>query len=837
MSAPSPKGYQREAVNNALEIFRYAENQLRQASDPSSHAAATAFNGCLLLEAPTGSGKTLMAGMIAEAFAAPDRDSNAQIVWFWFTPFAGLVEQAKGAIKSTFAGLRVRDLQVDRQTRGSKSGDVFVTTWASVAASNAATRKVRSSGESVLSLDALISGLRADGFRIGVLVDEAHHGFARAAEAVRFYRETLKPEFTLMITATPDDQDVENFKKATGIGHLHRICVSRKEAVDAGLIKDGIKSIAYLAADDQKELVDFAATALLDGWGMHNAIKQQLQAAGINLVPLMLVQVANSAGAIKEARERLAALGVPDAKVAWYEASDPNDDLLSVAIDEQKEVLIFKVAVALGFDAPRAFTLVSMRGSKETDFGIQVVGRILRVHGRLQGPTLEKTLPELLRCGYVFLADASNQSGLVHAGEKINAIQSGLSSVCPFTMVVKVAGSSEIQVTQNGQTQLLAVPYAPPVWPASPAMTTAKTEGSGDTPLAENIPAWQETGILTNLVLTPPPSAPPPAALANGINTPRAASTGMGNKHYALREGLQRVYQSERLPLTTEELLTSIAAHIAIDDKVFNAGFRQSVKVTRQTVDLFASEGEAALSSIQARLSDPEMARRAQNVLFDAAYLDPLDLNEALLARLKTEYSHRGIDSDDTDLERALNRIMATYPRLIRTAARTCLAKSKEVFDAAPLPDFVELPAGAKKSRLNIYGVMPQDLNGPERKFAELLDADTSGTVEYWFRNEPRKPWSIGIVMPSGDRYFPDFVIKVKGRTAGGGLLLVETKGNHILNGDDTLDKIQAEHKLYQVPLMLVQDASGRFMTVKYFANTGRNEEDQIFRVENLAGY
>lgn len=149
----------------------------------------------------------------------------------------------------------------------------------------------------------------------------------------------------------------------------------------------------------------------------------------------------------------------------------------------------------------------------------------------------------------------------------------------------------------------------------------------------------------------------------------------------------------------------------------------------------------------------------------------------------------------------------------------------------------IELPAGAKKSRLNIYGVMPQDLNGPERALAELLDADTSGTVDYWFRNEPRKPWSIGIVMPSGDRYFPDFAIKVKGRTVGGGLLLVETKGNHILNGDDTLDKIQAEHKLYRVPLMLVQDADGRFMTVKYFPNTGRNEEDQIFRIENLAAY
>ena len=45
MSAPAPKGYQREAVVNALEIFRYAESQFRQAGDDASRAAATAFNG------------------------------------------------------------------------------------------------------------------------------------------------------------------------------------------------------------------------------------------------------------------------------------------------------------------------------------------------------------------------------------------------------------------------------------------------------------------------------------------------------------------------------------------------------------------------------------------------------------------------------------------------------------------------------------------------------------------------------------------------------------------------------------------------------------------------
>jgi hypothetical protein len=629
-----------------------------------------------------------------------------------------------------------------------------------------------------------------------------------------------------MITATPDDQDVEKFNKAAGIEHLHRIKVSRIEAVDAGLIKDGIKSIAYLAADDQKELVDFAATALADGWAMHCRIAQGLQTAGMDLVPLMLVQVGNSNTAVEEARTRLAALGVPESKIAWYTADDPNDDLLAVAIDQRREVLIFKVAVALGFDAPRAFTLVSMRGAKDTDFGIQVVGRILRVHQRLQGPTLAKKLPDWLRYGYVFLADSSNQSGLVQAGEKINAIRTELSQVCPFTMLVKLAGRNEIQVTHNGQSQLLSVPYTPPLaWPAVEPGEPAPS------PHVATPNAWQTTGILTHLVLSEP-DAPAPVILSGAAQSNPLLA---GNQRYPIRSDVPRIHQSERLPLTTADLLTCIAANITIDDKAFNASFRQSVKVTRQTMDLFA--GIEAIDVMQARLSDAELARRAQSVLFDADYLDPRELHDALLARLKAEFGHRGIPIDEAGLVSALNRIMAAYPNLIRLAARTCAAKFKEVFDAAPLPEYMELPAGAKKSRLNIYGVMPQDLNGPEQAFAALLDADSSGMVDYWFRNEPRKPWSIGIVMPGGERYFPDFAVKVNGRSAGAGLLLVETKGQHILNGDGTLDKILAGHRLYGVPLMLVQDAGARFMTVKHFASTGRNEEDQIFRLENLAGY
>ena len=126
--------------------------------------------------------------------------------------------------------------------------------------------------------------------------------------------------------------------------------------------------------------------------------------------------------------------------------------------------MIFKVAAALGFDAPRAFTLVSLRGTKSTDFGIQVVGRILRVHPYLQPMAVHKTLPEVLRFGYVFLADAESQGGLIGAGAKINAIATQMAEITPYTMVVKVGGQAEVQVSANGQMSLLPQPYVAPDW-------------------------------------------------------------------------------------------------------------------------------------------------------------------------------------------------------------------------------------------------------------------------------------------------------------------------------------------------------------------------------------
>ena len=324
-------------------MFRAAKAYYDEAIGDGGRRRVFSYNGAVLLKAPTGAGKTIMAGAVAERFAAEEK-----VVWFWFAPFKGLVGQAAMSLRDHHPGLRVRDLATDRQANGTRSGDTFILTWASVVARSADARKVRQDGERFPSFDDFLEELRRDGFRIGVVIDEAHHGISSNSQSMELFRDVLAPDYSLMITATPDDADAEKFTKAAGIKELHRVTVARQEAVEcngpgvAGLIKPVVRSVAYISPPDQATLADFEAAAMQDACTTHARIKQELQNQGVNLVPLMLVQVGSGNNAVEEAKTTLKALGFSDEKIAVHTAKEPDENFLAIANNEEIEVLGFQ---------------------------------------------------------------------------------------------------------------------------------------------------------------------------------------------------------------------------------------------------------------------------------------------------------------------------------------------------------------------------------------------------------------------------------------------------------------------------------------------------------------
>ena len=113
MKIKTLKRYQEKAVANGRYHMDYARQQydaLAPEAGVEQRQGIASHQGCLLLEAPTGSGKTLIAAHLVEAFSEKER-----VVWFWFAPFKGVIGQTVSFLKEQSAGLRVRDLTQDRQ--------------------------------------------------------------------------------------------------------------------------------------------------------------------------------------------------------------------------------------------------------------------------------------------------------------------------------------------------------------------------------------------------------------------------------------------------------------------------------------------------------------------------------------------------------------------------------------------------------------------------------------------------------------------------------------------------------------------------------------------------
>jgi superfamily II DNA or RNA helicase len=820
----SLRPFQEAAIDSGVALFSAAKRLLDVADrnhDAAGRHAAIHHNGYLLIEAPTGSGKTLMAGCIVEKFTATEN-----IVWFWFAPFKGVVGQTADFLREQFQGLRLRDLDSDRSIEASRAGDAFVTTWQSVATRVKDKRNVRKEGELNPSIDTLVQTLREQGLRIGVVVDEAHHGFGGNTQAAIFFRETLRPEYTILITATPDDADVKAFEKAMGIAELQRIRVSRADAVDAGLIKSGVKCAAYCVIDPAKAaLVDLQTTALRDGVAAHKKLKAELARRNIPLVPLLLVQADSKEKSVEKIRERLLKHGFSEEQIATHTAAEPDDGLLAIANDDRREVLIFKMAVALGFDAPRAFTLVSMRAARDPDFGVQLIGRLLRVHRLLQDRAQSGKLPAELNHGYVFLADLEAQDGLDKAGQRINQIQTEYAKVSASTVVLHIDRDNDIvgAMDKDGQPDFFltgessSAPDAAPATPAAPPLLTSADEFDFGT------------------FFTPPQDADKPHVAAP-LNAP-ALHTGTSQSYrYPLRADVPRCFKTQTVGGNNEASEEDCAQRFIISTRDLFEAMKSRIPVERRTLEVFTQAIQREFN-FAADFSAERAARLAHEVLCRNQAFDPRELRNALLKKLAAQMREEAMEeADHPEKVRAfLNTILATDPKKLYDAEKAAIARNAEILDAEPLPETLDSAAPLAASARNIYGIYPEGLNSWEKPFAELLDRDPNNIVLWWHRNEPRKPWSVNALMPDGRGFYPDFIIGIHNRPNAHHALLVDPKLNFAR--EDEAPKTLAIHQTYGRVMILSYANDARWKVVTW--NEARNcpVAEREFRLVDAAGW
>ena len=801
------------------------------ASAPARLVEARKNDAALVLQAPTGAGKTLLAVEAMRRLSAQE-----PILWFWFAPFTGLVEQSRKVIAAQAPELALFDLQADRQLDAVREGGVFVVTWASLAARSADSRRTRQSGDAGIAIDDVIALARDEGLKIGCVVDEAHHTAVSGRQAREFFSTVLQPDYALLMTATPRDADMVAFQRATGytVGDpADWASVSRFDAVEAKLLKQGVRMVRFIARDgDTAQLVDFEHLALRECAAMHRHIKDTLSEAGVSLTPLMLVQVPDGKAGQDAAKKYLVEeLKFDASAVRVHTADEPDPDLLALAQDPNVEVLIFKMAVALGFDAPRAFTLAALRGARDVGFGVQVIGRIVRRHALLQ---TRDDLPPLLDQGYVFLANSESQEGLLQAGEQINALTTQAPELGTQTVVTVIGDMAQVQVVRSGE------PLSLLVSPSGASIVDSRDPAqvqplAGDSAVAWNA-ALEDAGFAgfgeaTQATLTMPDGeggAPRPldqlmASYAQAVVKPY---------EYPRRADAPATLRGEKLPPVAEDFEAGVAAHVDFSPLVLADRQRNRVQVQRAESDLFAGGQSVAESTedVWANMSVEAIAARAEQIRLRLGEANDRELQRRLLERFETAIVGMGAEppGDEELLAQQLELVLARRPMLLNAAYKSLRMQSVMDIDV-PLPGAIESLQRLPTAGRNLYGVFPPGMNPDESAVAHLLD--TSRLVKWWHRN-PSKT-GVGLYRwDAGAGYYPDFVVCLNDRP-GNGIALLEVKGDFLSGKESEVEKTAAVHPDYGRVYMVGRKRGERdFMFLRDLG--GKLQSAGAFSVEQL---
>lgn len=341
----------------------------------------------IILCAPTGSGKTVMVSKFIDDYL----DENPDTVFLWLCPGAGgLHKQSKDSFAENTSGIPYGDVY-DFILEPDPKGHVFFINWDKI---NKKSNVVLREGEHK-DLMTKVHACHNSGINIFMIIDEEH----KYRDTANEYANNIHPVHILRVSATPisNGDYIETIKD--------------DEVISAGLIATGISINEGVSdaiqennnLDDDLRLLDLADKK-------RKEIQAEYTRLGLSVRPLVLIQFPNGSEEwITRVKEALSDMGYPESSgmvASWFSGDHPNNPEEIKKLDGQYAFLLFKQAIATGWDCPRAKILVKLREGGTERFNIQTVGRIRRT------PYREHYDIDLVDNCYLYTLDNQFQEGL-----------------------------------------------------------------------------------------------------------------------------------------------------------------------------------------------------------------------------------------------------------------------------------------------------------------------------------------------------------------------------------------------------------------------------------------
>ncbi len=359
----------------------------------------------LVFKAPTGSGKTVMASEMLmrldqELAERPDAPYT-EVAYIWIAPNK-LHEQSYFKMKNYFTeNCALRPViydELDHSADGYiKPGEILFVNWESI--NKDKNLMVRETENSASLYDITRRTQDEHGIPIVLVIDEEHMFGGKNAKKSEKVLATIQPKVEIRVSATPQSNGEQ------------QVNVPREKVIEEEMIKENIvlnpaldfkdphgslnQHLIWLALQKRQELAE-----------AYEAAHSRGECGKIN--PLLLIQLPNdnseslTADDSKVKDEVIATLdgygiNTTNGKLAIWLSGEKTDNIDVIdRPNDPTEVLLFKQAIALGWDCPRAAVLLIFRKIESFQFSAQTVGRILRM------PEQKYYTDQRLNQGYVY---------------------------------------------------------------------------------------------------------------------------------------------------------------------------------------------------------------------------------------------------------------------------------------------------------------------------------------------------------------------------------------------------------------------------------------------------
>ncbi len=213
-----------------------------------------------------------------------------------------------------------------------------------------------------------------------LIIDESHHT-AKGEESKQVIAG-IAPHLTIEVSATPQ---LTNFVDEI-------VTVERNDVRDEGMIKKEVvvnEGFENYEIDKRKKDETADEIVLKAALRKRLELQKQFESAGSDINPLLLIQLPDAKQGTPDKKTEILTLlkkfgySIDSGRLAIYLSDkDSKINLENIEKNENEvEVMIFKQAIALGWDCPRAHILVLFRQWKEESlvFSLQTLGRIMRM--------------------------------------------------------------------------------------------------------------------------------------------------------------------------------------------------------------------------------------------------------------------------------------------------------------------------------------------------------------------------------------------------------------------------------------------------------------------------